>query len=238
MTVSESPAIDTREQELRYDLERARSAKAVALTQATIGTWNAAHKALEGYLAERSRAELPDDILLNASEIAAWLNREGWRGKQGGPVSERTVKYHIDLKTLVRGKEGFGKKSVLNYAQANLTAPPESSAPVLDQDHGNRLKKAMADERELKVAQLKSELLNAGEEAVRDAAILRGIMQQLEIAAPERAKRLISELAEFLTDEQRGLLTARLPELVEHDLERIADIFDRLAQDGGVRGEA
>lgn len=132
-------------------------------------------------------------------------------------------------------KDGlFTAAGLDNYAITHRLPSNNNQPPQPENDDISRFRKAIADEKELKVKQMKNTLLDAVEEEIRDAAILLGIRRHLEVAVPERVKMIISSISIILTEEQRGTLATRMPEIIEHDLNIIADIFDNLAQQGGV----
>lgn len=161
-------------------------------------------------------------------EAARWIMAEGYL------VKERSAHDHIK-NNIPRQKDGtYLQKHIDDYARRTWENPGRLAAEPDNTDHKARLVKAMADEREIKVKQLQSNLIDASEEEQRDAAVLLGIRRHLEVHVPDRAKALVAAVSQLLTDDQRGELTARLPEIIENDLDQIADIFDRLYQAGGI----
>jgi hypothetical protein len=194
------------------------------------GDLSRAQKALDDYRDKRDHSG-QGVIYKTQDDARAYLAARGY------PVS--AGKFSMDTtsgvigRAVIQGKKVYTQRALDNYSRGMAR---KTSAPATpDESHKDRLVRYMAEEKRIKVEQLQGNMLDAAEEERRDAAILLGIKRSLEVAAPDRAKRLISAIAEGLTDEQRGQLTARLPELIEQDCEEIAIIFDRLAQSGGVR---
>lgn len=199
-------------------------------TSANITDLRRAQKALAEYTRDQE-AQASGGRFATAIEAARWIMAEGYL------VKERSAIDHLKA-NVPRQKDGtWLQKHVDDYARRTWENPSRTAPPAPDLDHKTRLVKAMADEKEIKVKQLHGNLLDAAEEEARDAAILLGIRRHLEVHVPDRAKALVAAVSQLLSDEQRGELTARLPEIIENDLNQIADIFDRLYQAGGVEKE-
>lgn len=155
---------------------------------------------------------------------------------QGFTLTRRTLQNHIKAGLLGANKDRSGKVKSIDHAalEKYATAHLERRAMQEEVSHRMRKEKAEADIAEAKAHRMRGMYLDATEEEQRDAAVLLGIRRHLEISVPDRAKQIISGISSLLTDEQRGQLSARLPELIEQDKETIADIFDRLARAGGI----
>lgn len=160
---------------------------------------------------------------------------------QGYKVSRRTLYSHRAQGILKEQAGGGYLLYVVDaYARHHLERPgiaaPGGSAGA-GADHRARLVKAMAEERELKVSQLRGNLLNAAEEEARDAAVLLGIRRHMENSGAEIVKGIIADLAVVLTTEQQAAAMVRLPEWIEHYRDRLAAAFDQIAQAGGVTAD-
>lgn len=131
-------------------------------------------------------------------------------------------------------KDGFFTARDLDYYAEAECLELRNSEITSANPSDERLKKAMAEERELRVEKLKGKLLNAADEEARRAAVILGIRRHLEVCVPDRVKTIISSISSVLNDEQRAILAARTPEFIEQDMDALADYFDHLAQAGGI----
>lgn len=159
-----------------------------------------------------------------------------WVIEQGYLVKERSAHDHIKA-GVPRQKDGtWLQKQVEEYAQRTWENPSRTVEAVQDGDGGHkaRLLKANADLMELKVLEKQGNLLDAAEEEARDAAVLLAIRRHLELFGPELLKAIINDLAGMVPDEIRTQMLQRLPEWNEGYQERVAEVFDQMAQAGGV----
>lgn len=132
-------------------------------------------------------------------------------------------------------KDGwFTAKDLDYYAEAARLKPKTIDyTPV--SDNTERLKAAMAEEREIRTAQLRGSLIDAAEEEARDARLWYAIRTDLENHAPAIVAELVNRIAIMeLPEDIAARISAIAPELRTVFEDAVADIFDRYARDGGV----
>jgi len=132
-------------------------------------------------------------------------------------------------------KDGhFSARDLDFYAEAVKLKPKTIEAtPVAD--GSERLKSAMAEERELKVKQLKGELIDAAEEEARDARLWFAIRNDLENSSTVIANEMFNRIASLdLPTEIVERIEAIKPEIRIAFEDTLAEVFDRYARDGGV----
>lgn len=191
--------------------------------------WNAAKGSLEKFQREKADAS-SGPRLKNIAEVARFLIRAGYK------VQERTVRNHRKqgLFPIQPGGE-FLQKDIEAYANNNLDRPGHEEDGNENKGSKDRLTSAMADERELRVKKLSGQLIDAAEEEARDARIWRSVRNEIEQEAPGVINELVEEvLALGLPDEHRQRIVSLVPQLRESYQEKVADIFDRYAVEGGV----
>lgn len=211
---------------LQAVLDAAIAAAKAAPTSANIGAMEKARRAVDDYALSLASDAAGEKFKTQAAALD-YLQRR-FR------IEKSKLSKDVQDGKVLRKNGVFTAAALDNYAITHrLPANDNQPIQTLDADI-QRFRKAIADEKELKVKQMKDTLLDAGEEEIRDAAILLGIRRHLEVAVPDRVKMIISTISGILNDEQRGTLSTRMPEIIESDLEAIADIFDNLAQRGGV----
>lgn len=178
-----------------------------------------------------------------ASEAARWVELQNYVGKQG------VVGFHQARREVGKLRKdpqlGYPVQVVKKLADKtwggrveDKSQPEEteqiSSGNLLDAKE--RYLVAQAAEKEWKLKELQGKLIDTAEEERRDAAVIIGIRRHLETAVPDRAIELLAKIKNLLPEEYHGIINSHLPEIIEHDREQIADIFDSLAQAGGVEG--
>jgi hypothetical protein len=191
--------------------------------------WKAAKEALEAF--QRDQAEASSGVRFkNLSEVSRWLIREGYK------VQERTVRNHHKANLFPAQPGGeFRLQDIEAYAQVHLERPGHADRERDKTSAKDRFLEAQAEEKSLKVAQLKGQLIDAAEEEARDAKLWRSIRGEIEQQAPTVVTDLVERvLALGLPEELHQRLTALVPGLQEEYRESVADIFDRFARDGGV----
>lgn len=211
---------------LQAVLDAAVQAAKAAPTTANIGAMEKARRAVDDYALSLASDAAGEKFKTQAAALD-YLQRR-FR------IEKSKLSKDVQDGKVLRKNGVFTAAALDNYAITHRL-PSNDNQPLqtLDDDI-QRFRRAIADEKELKVKQMKDTLLDAGEEEIRDAAILLGIRRHLEVAVPDRVKMIISTISGILNEEQRGTLSTRMPEIIESDLEAIADIFDNLAQRGGV----
>lgn len=132
-------------------------------------------------------------------------------------------------------KDGYFSSKDLDFYAAAVHLPPANSQAAPKDDGVDRFKRAMAEEREIKVAMLKGNLIDAAEEEARDARILAAIKTDIENNGPAIISELINRVMAIVDDEQiRERIQKLSPELRMTYEDGVAGIFDRYARDGGI----
>lgn len=132
-------------------------------------------------------------------------------------------------------KDGcFSSKDLDFYASAVHLQPANSQAAPKD-DANERIKNAAAEEKEIRVAKLRGDLIDAAEEEARDARLWAAVKSDLENHAPLIVDELVNRVVSIVEDEQvRERIHKLAPELRATYEDAVADIFDRYAQAGGI----
>lgn len=132
-------------------------------------------------------------------------------------------------------KDGYFSSRDLDFYAAAVRLQPSTSQAASKDDGVDRFKRAMAEEREIKVAMLKGNLIDAAEEEARDARILAAIKTDVENNGPAVINELINRVMTIVDDEQiRERIQKLSPELRIVYEDGVAGIFDRYARDGGI----
>jgi hypothetical protein len=132
-------------------------------------------------------------------------------------------------------KDGMYTVKDLDFYASACHLEAKNSEPRPDNDHDSRLRAAQADERELRVARLKGELIDAAEEEARDARLWYAIRSDLENEGPRVINELINRIAALhLPEEHQARIMSLVPELKNTYEDALAEIFDRYAQAGGI----
>lgn len=178
------------------------------------------------------------DHFKTASAAARWISEQGYVG-QRGVISERQARKEIGR--LRRGAEGYPFAVVKKLADKTWGGKVDHIGEATEMlptqgllDSKERLLAAQASLQEYKLKELKGQLIDVAEEARRDAAVISGIRQQLAVSVPETIIALVADLKAQFPAEQHGTLSAIIPELIEAQQERLADIFNELAEQGGI----
>ena len=178
----------------------------------------------------------------SAVEAANWIHGQGYVGKQG-IVSMHQARREVG-KLRKDPRHGFAFAVVKKMADKtwgstkadDIVADTTDTIPAAGSlyDAKERYLLAQAQEKEWKLKELQGRLIDAAEEERRDVQILLGIRRHLETAIPDRAISLLARIKNLLPEEHHGIINAHLPEIIEHDRDQVADIFDQLATAGGV----
>ena len=192
----------------------------------------ATEKELEETMAKRAEAETGERFK-NIEQAAAWIIGTGFI------VSPRTVRNHAEKAGFPRKqKDGsYLKNEIGAYAAANWENPSKPADPeeLTAGNANDRLKIALAEDRELRNKKTKGELIDAAEEEARDAALWGAIRSEVENQAPGVINDLVeSILALDPPEDLRQRIVSLIPALRDRHEDRIAEIFDRFARDGGV----
>lgn len=175
-----------------------------------------------------------------ALDAARWIHAQGYVGRRG-IVSEHQARREVaKLKADPRHGYPFAVvKKLADKTWGNLKADAivasdeeELSGNLFDSKE--RLVAAQARLQELKVKELEGRLVDRAEADKREVAIILGIKSHLETAIPDRAIGLLSGVKALIPAEHHPAIDSHLPEIIEHDREQVADIFDQLARLGGV----
>ena len=132
-------------------------------------------------------------------------------------------------------KDGLYHAKDLDFYAEAAHLRPRTSAPILITDGSDRLKSAMAEEREIRVSMLKGNLIDAAEEEARDSRLWFAVRTDIENRGPAVVNELINRIAAMgLPDDITERILALAPELRVTFEEDLAEIFDRYATAGGI----
>lgn len=215
--------------ELQAILDAAVSTAKANPTAANISAVEKARKALDEYLSAQAGDPAGEKFKTQAAALQ-YLQRT-WK------IEKSKLSKDVQDGKVPRKDGTFSARDLDYYANACRLEPKNSEHQPVLSDNSERLKKAMAEEREYKLRQLKGALLDAAEEERRDALLLLGIRRHLEMSVPDWISAMVSGIAKNLTDDQRAQLAIRNPEIAELMNESIAESFDMLARQGGVEVE-
>lgn len=210
--------------DLQAIYQAAKDAATAAPTSANIAAVEKARKALEEYSAGGDSAGLKFATQAAALEYL----QKTWQ-------IERSKLSNDVRAAKVPKKDGlFHAKDLDFYAQAAHLKPRNIDyTPVAD--GSDRLKSAMAEEREIRVAMLKGNLIDAAEEEARDARLWFAVRTDIENHAPTIINELINRISSLdLPEEIIERILNLVPELRSVYEDALADIFDRYARDGGI----
>jgi len=158
--------------------------------------------------------------------VLSYLRAHGWDLQHS--------KLAADAKAgkLVKRDGYYWVKDINTYAKTWCKIATTTTVPEQGND---RLKTAMAEEREFRVGILKGEYINAAEEEARDAKLWGAIKSDLENHATVIVHELINRLLPIIEDDDLKAKTLALAHELRLTYEdALADIFDRYAKDGGI----
>jgi hypothetical protein len=132
-------------------------------------------------------------------------------------------------------KDGLYHAKDLDFYAEAVHLKPKTSAPVQSADGSDRLKSAMAEEREIRVSMLKGNLIDAAEEEARDARLWFAVRTDIENHGPAVINELVNRVAGLgLPEDITARILALVPELRLTYEDALAEIFDRYATSGGI----
>ena len=132
-------------------------------------------------------------------------------------------------------KDGLYHAKDLDYYAEAVHLKTKTSAPVVINDGSERLKSAMAEEREIRVSMLKGNLIDAAEEEARDSRLWFAVRTDIENHGPAVVNELINRIAAIgLPEEITTRIIGLVPDLRVTYEDAIAEIFDRYARAGGL----
>jgi len=132
-------------------------------------------------------------------------------------------------------KDGYFSSRDLDFYATAVHLQPANTQAAAKDDGVDRLKLAMAEEREIRVATLRGNLIDAAEEEARDARLWAAVKSDLENHAPLIVNELVNRVISIVEDEEvRERIHKLTPELRATYEDAVADIFDRYAQAGGI----
>lgn len=132
-------------------------------------------------------------------------------------------------------KDGLYHAKDLDFYAAAVHLRPRTVALAPVSDGGDRLKSAMADEREFRVGILRGEYINAAEEEARDAKLWFSVRTDIENHGPAVINEIINRITGIgLPEDITTRILALIPELRNTYEDALADIFDRYAKNGGI----
>ncbi|MDD2365159.1 MAG: hypothetical protein PHN84_03250 [Desulfuromonadaceae bacterium] len=208
---------------LQAILDSAIEAAKVQATSATISAVEKARRALDDYNGTANSGEK----FTTQTAALEYLQRT-WQIEKS--------KLSKDCKDgKVPRKEGLYHAKDLDFYAEAVHLKAKTSAPATISDGKDRLTMAMAEERELKLSQLRGQLIDAAEEEARDAKLWAAVKSDIENHAPAIVRELINRVLPLTEDDdlkQRILGLSHELRLTYEDA--VADIFDRYATDGGI----
>lgn len=132
-------------------------------------------------------------------------------------------------------KEGLYHAKDLDFYAEAVHLKPKTSAPAPTTDGSDRLKSAMAEEREIRVSMLKGNLIDAAEEEARDSRLWFAVRTDIENHGPAIVSELVNRVVSLgLPEDITTRILALVPELRATYEDALADIFDRYATAGGI----
>lgn len=181
----------------------------------------------------RNKAPQNANILQSLNAIALWAQETGY------DVSTRTIYNHAERPDFPARQRGGGylKSQVEAYAAAEWMNPGQHQAEGSGAGNDNpkyRLAKAMAEEREFKLALLKGKYYLKSEEDQRDALMLYGIKSAMLNAGPFIIQDLIAMVGGELGAEAAAKIGRMTAELRARFDNSVLDMFDNMAKAGGV----
>lgn len=211
---------------LQAILDAATAAATASPTSANISAVEKARRAVDDF-AQSQAAEAGGERFKTQAAALEYLQRT-WKIEksklskdvQGGKVPRKDGLYHA------RDLDYYANASRLDTKNSEIATPGEAK---------DRLTMAMAQERELKLASLRGELISLAEEEARDAKLWAAIKSDIENQATAIVHELMNRVIVVVPDDdlrQRILALGHELRLVYEDA--IADIFDRYAKDGGI----
>lgn len=176
----------------------------------------------------------------NAKDAGNWISKNGYMGRRG-IISERMAR--LEVSKLKKDHENGYSFAVIKKL-ADKTWGGKTEAIPLTNDASipslvnakERILLAEAGLKEFRLKEQEGKMIDAAEAERRQVCIILGIKRHFETNITDRIITFISKIKTELPEELQGVLNAHTPELIEYDRELVADIFDGLAQKGGVDG--
>lgn len=217
--------MDTHAQQLQAILDAATSAAVATPTAANIAAVEKARKALDDYTVGAS-GDAGERFATQAAALE-YLQRI-WQIEKSKLSKDVTA-------GKVPKKDGHFTAADLDFYARAVHLRPRTIELKPTEDHDDRLKRAQAEEREIRVAKLRGELIDAAQEEARDARLWFAVRTDLENHAPVIVNELLNRIADIGIPEE---ITARIadlaPELRTAYEDALAEIFDRYARAGGI----
>jgi len=216
---AKTDALIAREEEtLKAAVLKAMEALDAAATHANIRNYKSAKKELQDYQDKKSDMEK----FKTQSAALEYLQRN-WK------IEKSKLSKDVAEGKCPR-KDGLFSSKDLDFYAAAVHLPGKNSTPVTNNDGGDRLKNAMADEREIRVRILRGDLIDAAEEEARDAKLWAAIKADIYNNAAAIIHELINlALPVISSDDDRARLLARTHDLRTSFEDMIDDMFDRYA---------
>jgi hypothetical protein len=211
---------------LQAILDAATTAAKANPTSANIAAVEKAHKAMDDH-AQTMAADASGEKFKTQAAALEYLQR---RFK----IEKSKLSKDVQEGRCPRKEGNFLTRDLDFYAAAVHLEPKTSEQKPAD-DQDIRLKSAQAEERELRVAKMKSELIDAAEEEARDAKLWYAVRSDIENEGPRVINELINRISTLgIPEEYYNRIAALIPELRNTYEDSLAEIFDRYAQAGGV----
>lgn len=214
---------DNHAQELQAILSAAIAAAKAKASPAAVSAVESARKALDDY----TSAALTGEKFTTQTAALEYLQRT---------YQIQKSKLSKDCTTgKVPRREGVYHAKDLDFYAAAVHLSPLTSAPAPAADSGDRLKLAMAKEREYRLSMLEGSLIDAAEEEARDARLWFAVRTDIENHGPAIINDLVNRVASLgLPEDITGRILSLVPELRATYEDSLAEIFDRYARDGGI----
>ena len=226
ITSTETSMTDTAAhiKDLKDILEAAKSAAKSNPTSANITAVQKAQKALEGY---QLGSDEQGERFKTQSSALEYLQRTF-------KIEKSKLSKDVQDGRVPRKDGYFSAKDLDYYAHASRLES-KNSEQTSHSEAKDRLTSAMASERELKLSQLRGELIDAAEEEARDARLWAAVKADIENHAPAIVHELINRILPIVEDDDlRQRILGMGQELRMTYEDAIYDIFDRYAKDGGI----
>lgn len=161
-----------------------------------------------------------------------------WLQEQGYDITERTVRNHVESGMLPAKRSRNGKVTAIRLLDLERYARNYLQGIADAQDGGVReeLLREQVLEKRMKNQERAGMFMPLEEVKQRSTKLFSGLRRHVETAVPERVQRntasILAVVDSVVTDEDlrariHSAVSARQPELIERDMDFIADMFDQ-----------
>lgn len=212
---------------LQAVLDAAIAAAKAAPTSANIGAMEKARRAVDDYALSLASDAAGEKFKTQAAALD-YLQRR-FR------IEKSKLSKDVQDGKVLRKNGVFTAAALDNYAITHRLPANDTEPLQTISDGGDRLKAAMAEEREIRVAQLKGNLIDAAEEEARDARLWFAVRSDIENQGPAIINTLINRITDLgLPEDITAQILNLVPELRSVYEDALAEIFDRYSRDGGI----